>query len=83
MQEHIFWHHRSCLQRSPVMAFRFENMQEVYFTGTNTRMGSLITFEAKGAEGNLAKLEQIQETFVNLVLENVLELTESGATFYD
>ena len=49
-------------------------MQEINFIGT---------FEAKGTEGNLAKIEQIQDTFVNLVLENVLELTESGATFYD
>jgi hypothetical protein len=49
-------------------------MQDINFIGT---------FEAKGTEGNLAKIEQIQETFVNLVLENVLELTESGATFYD
>ena len=65
------------------MAFRFENMQEVNFIGTNTRVGSLIIFKAKGTEGNLTKVEQIQDTFANLVLENVLELTESVATFYD
>ena len=33
----------------------FEKMANVNFTGTNTKMGSLITFKIKGAEGTLAE----------------------------
>ena len=46
-------------------------------------MGSLITFKLRGNEGTLAETEQIQEIFVNLISESVLELTESGAIVYD
>ena len=65
------------------MAFSFEKMADVNFTGTNTKMGSWIVFKVKGTEGTLAEAEQIQEVFVNLVSESVLELTESGAIVYD
>ena len=65
------------------MAFSFEKMPDVNFTGINTKMGSLITFKVKGNEGTLAETEQIQEIFVNLVSESVLELTEGGAIIYD
>ena len=66
-----------------VMAFSFEKMADVNFTGTNTKMGSLIVFKVKGTEGTLVETEQIQEVFVNLVSESVLELTESGTLIYD
>ena len=66
-----------------VMAFSFEKMADVNFTGINTKMGSLITFKVKGNEGSLADTEQIQEIFVSLVSESVLELTESGAIVFD
>ena len=66
-----------------VMAFDFQKMADVSFTGINTRMGSLITFKVRGNEGTLAETEQIQEIFVNLVSESILELTESGAIVYD
>ena len=66
-----------------VMAFSFEKMADVNFTGINTKMGSLITFKVKGNEGSLADAEQIQEIFVSLVSESVLELTESGAIVFD
>jgi hypothetical protein len=66
-----------------VMAFSFEKMADVNFTGINTKMGSLITFKVKGNEGSLADTEQIQEIFCNLVSESVLELTESGAIVFD
>ena len=48
-----------------------------------TKIGSLIIFKVKGTEGNLAETEHIQEVFVNLVSESVLELIESGAIVYD
>ena len=46
-------------------------------------MGSLITFKIKGTEGTLAETEQIQEVFVHLTSETVLEIMESGAVVYD
>ena len=65
------------------MAFSFEKMADVNFTGTNTKMGSLIVFKVKGTEGTLVEAEQIQEVFVNLISESVIELTESGAIVFD
>ena len=66
-----------------VMAFSFEKMPDVNFTGINTKMGSLITFKVKGNEGTLAETEQIQEIFCNLVSESVLEISEGGSVVYD
>ena len=65
------------------MAFSFEKMADVSFTGLNTKMGSLITFKVRGNERTLTAEEEISEIFVNLVSESVLELTESGAIVYD
>ena len=66
-----------------VIGVSFEKMADVNFTGTNTKMGSLITFKIKATEGTLAETEQITEIFTHLVSESVLELTESGAIVYD
>ena len=66
-----------------VMAFDFQKMNQLSLPRINTRMGSLITFKLRGNEGKLAETQQIQEIFVNLVSESVLELTESGAIVYD
>ena len=66
-----------------VMAFSFEKMADVNFTGINTKMGFLITFKVRGNERTLTAEEEISEIFVNLVSESVLELTESGAIVYD
>ena len=66
-----------------VMAFSLEKMPDVNFTGTNTKSGSLITFKIKGTEGSLATEEQIQEIFVSLISESVVELTESGTIVFD
>ena len=65
------------------MVFSFEKMPNINFTGTNTKMGSLITFKVKGTEGPLVTTEQIQEIFVNLVSESVVKLTESRYLIYD
>ena len=65
------------------MAFSFEKMADVNFTGTNTKMGSLITFKLKGTEGTLAETEQVQEIMVHLVSESILEIQESGSIVYD
>ena len=57
-----------------VIGISFEKMQDVNFTSINARMGSLITFKIKGTEGPLVAAEQIQEIFVHMVSESVLEL---------
>ena len=66
-----------------VIGVSFEKMADVNFTGQNTKMGSLITFKIKGTEGPLAETEQIQEIFVHMVSESVVELRESGSIVYD
>ena len=65
------------------MAFSFEKMADVNFTGVNTKMGSLITFKLKGTEGISAETEQVQEIMVHLVSESILEIQESGSIVYD
>ena len=75
--------YRQFRENKYVMAFDCQKMADVNFTGINTKMGSLITFKVRGNEGTLAETEQIQEIFVNLVSETVLELTESGAIVFD
>ena len=66
-----------------VIGVSFEKMADVNFTGTNTKMGSLITFKIKATEGTLAETEQIQEIYTHLVSESVVEFTESGTIVYD
>ena len=66
-----------------IIGVSFEKMQDTSFTGTNTKMGSLIVFKIKATEGVLAEAEQIQEVFIHMISESVLELTESGAIVYD
>ena len=75
--------YRQFREHKYVMAFDCQKMADVNFTGINTKLGSLITFKVRGNEGTLAETEQIQEIFVNLVSETVLELTESGAIVFD
>ena len=60
-----------------------EKMASVNFTGQNTKMGSLITLKLKGTEGALDPTEEIQEVFVHLVSESILELRSDGALVYD
>ena len=66
-----------------IIGMSFEKMQDTSFTGTNTKMGSLIVFKIKATEGVLAEAEQVQEIFIHMISERVLELTESGAIVYD
>ena len=66
-----------------IIGMSFEKMQDTSFTGTNTKQGSLIVFKIKATEGVLAEAEQIQEVFIHMISEAVLELTESGSIVYD
>ena len=51
------------------------------FTGTNTQMGSLITFKARGSNENFAL--GIERVFVTAVSEQIFELSESASTVLD
>ena len=66
-----------------IIAMTFEKMPDTNFTGSNTKMGSLITFKVKATEGTLAETEQISEIFAHLVSEAVVELRSDGAVVYD
>eukprot|EP00438_Fugacium_kawagutii_P011312 Skav205067 [mRNA] locus=scaffold142:350785:354358:- [translate_table: standard] len=66
-----------------VIAVSMEKMASVNFTSVNTKMGSLITFKLKGTEGALDPAEEVQEIFVHLVNESILELRSDGALVYD
>jgi len=59
----------------------------VSFTGVNTKMGSLLTFKLKLTEGQTAgrdyNLEGIEELFVHLQSDAVLELRSEGGILYD
>eukprot|EP00438_Fugacium_kawagutii_P024635 Skav212835 [mRNA] locus=scaffold2466:221373:224323:+ [translate_table: standard] len=66
-----------------VIAVSMEKMPSVNFTSTSTKMGSLITFKLKGTEGALDPAEEVQEIFVHLINESILELRSDGALVYD
>ena len=66
-----------------VIGVSFEKMADVNFTGTNTKMGSLIVFKIKGTQGAIATAEQIQEIFCHMCSESILELRESGSLVFD
>ena len=51
------------------------------FTGSNTKMGSLITFKVKGANANFAL--GIERVFITAVSEQIFELSESASTVLD
>ena len=61
----------------------FEKMSDVNFTGYNSKMSGITNFKIKGTEGALPVGEQIEELFVHLISECVLEIRESGSVVYD
>jgi len=61
----------------------FEKMADVNFTGYNSKMAGITNFKIKGTEAPLGAGEEINEIFVHLISESVLELRESGAVIYD
>ena len=60
----------------------FEKMNEQNLTGINTKMGSLMTAKIKPYK-ILTENEMIQEIFVHLISENILEVRSDGAVVYD
>ena len=59
----------------------FDKQPDMNFTGSNTKMGSLITFKIKGANANFAL--GIERVFVTAVSEQIFELSESASTVLD
>ena len=59
----------------------FDKQPDMNFTGTNTKMGSLITFKVKGANSSFAL--GIERVFITAVSEHVFELSESSSTVLD
>ena len=59
----------------------FDKQPDMNFTGSNTKMGSLITFKIKGANANFAL--GIERVFITAVSEHIFELSESASTVLD
>ena len=59
----------------------FDKQPDMNFTGTNTKMGSLLTFKIRGANKNFAL--GIEQVYVTLVSEHVFELSESASIVLD
>ena len=66
-----------------IIGMSFEKMADVNFTGYNSKMSGITNFKIKGTEGPLPAGEEIEELFVHLISESVLELRESGCVVYD
>ena len=65
-----------------IIGITFEKMNEQNLTGINTKMGSLMTAKIKPYKP-LSENEVIQEIFVHLISENILELRSDGTVVYD
>ena len=65
-----------------IIGITFEKMNEQNLAGVNTKMGSLMTAKIK-PYNTLTDNEMIQEIFVHLMSENVLEIRSDGSVVYD
>ena len=59
----------------------FDKQPDMNFTGSSTKMGSLITFKIRGANQNFAL--GIERVFITAVSEHIFELSESASTVLD
>ena len=57
-------------------------MNSGHLTGINTKMGSLMTAKLKPYK-TLTENEMIQEIFVHLISEKIIEIRSDGAVVYD
>ena len=57
-------------------------MNEAHMTGINTKMGSLMTVKIKPYK-SLSENEIIQEVFVHVISESVLEIRSDSSVVYD
>ena len=82
-QDSLSFSYRQYRENKFIIGVSFEKMADVNFTGYNSKMSGITNFKLKGTEGSLPVEEQVQEVFVHLISESVLELRESGAIIYD
>ena len=82
-QDSLSFSYRQYRENKFIIGMSFEKMADVNFTGYNSKMSGITNFKIKGTEGALPADEQIQEVFVHLISEAVLEIRESGAVVYD
>ena len=61
----------------------FEKMANVNFICYKSKMSGITTFQIKRIERALPVDEQIQDVFVHLISDAVLEMRESGAIIYN
>eukprot|EP00438_Fugacium_kawagutii_P002922 Skav216236 [mRNA] locus=scaffold5243:56171:59061:- [translate_table: standard] len=65
------------------LSFSYKQYRENKFIRYNSKMAGITNFKIKGTEGTFIAEEEINEIFVHLISEAVLELRESGAVIYD
>ena len=65
-----------------IIGITFEKMNGQNLTGINTKMRSLMPAKLKPYK-ILTENEMIQEIFVHLISENVIEIHSDGAVVYD
>ena len=89
-QESLSFSYRQYRENKFIIGMSFEKMhanEGVSFTGVNTKMGSLMTFKLKLTEGKTQgrdyNIEGIEELFVHLVSDAIVELRSDGAILYD
>ena len=82
-QDSLSFSYRQYRESKFIIGMSFEKMASVNFTGYNSKLSGITNFKIKGTEGPLPADEQIQELFVHLITESILEIKESGSVVYD
>ena len=89
-QESLSFSYRQYRENKFIIGMSFEKMhanEGVSFTGVNTKMGSLMTLKLKLTEGKTEgrdySLEGIEELFVHVTSDAIVELRSDGAILYD
>ena len=65
-----------------ILGITFEKMNEANMIGINTKMGSLMTAKIKPYK-TLTADEMIQEVFVHMISEAVVEIRSDSSVVYD
>eukprot|EP00438_Fugacium_kawagutii_P017939 Skav236599 [mRNA] locus=scaffold3534:80688:83717:- [translate_table: standard] len=82
-QDSLSFSYRQYRENKFIIGMSFEKMADVNFTGYNSKMSGITNFKIKATEGTLPESESIEEVFVHLISEAVLEIRESGSVVYD
>eukprot|EP00438_Fugacium_kawagutii_P013146 Skav233650 [mRNA] locus=scaffold2779:835808:838988:+ [translate_table: standard] len=82
-QDSLSFSYKQYRENKFIIGMSFEKMADVNFTGYNSKMSGITNFKIKGTDAPLPADEAIQELFVHLITESVLELREAGAVVYD